>query len=169
MTLANRESVYGPILVAAFTNVGLPPEWGMAIARQESAFKPAVINNTGGDALRGGSRGLCQMSLKTARALGFVGDPDLLFQPVLNAQLAAKLCLSLTRQFKTAELKDIAAGYNSGKPFARCPASTVAYANNVVAYAAAYKERARALASGLLHQSAVAALAPVGVPVAAIV
>jgi soluble lytic murein transglycosylase-like protein len=148
--LVNRENLYGPILVAAFVSEGLPPEWGMAIARQESGFDPAAYVNTGGDAVRGGSRGLCQMSWLTAKGLGFLGQPEELFQPRVNADLAARLCKQLVRQFKTNDLRDIASGYNSGKPFARAPQPTqTVYAPRVVTFAMAYHQKAALIASSL--------------------
>lgn len=150
MTFTQREKLYSPILVAAFVSAGLPPEWGLAIARQESAFQPLAVVLTGGDLARGGSRGLCQMSWLTAKGLGFTGQPADLLIPRVNADLAASLCKQLVRQFKTQELRDIACGYNSGKPFARAPKSTrEVYAPNVVKFAAAYQNVARQLASEL--------------------
>ncbi len=148
--LVDNENKYAPILVAAFLSEGLPPEWGMAIARQESAFNPLAYVNSGGDKLRGGSRGLCQMSWLTAKGLGYLGQPSDLFTPRVNADLAARLCKQLIRQFRTHDLRDIAAGYNSGKPFARAPTSTqTIYAPRVLIFAAAYQSRAAVIASAL--------------------
>lgn len=137
---------YALILAVAFVNEGLPPEWGLAIARQESAFRPTALNMSSGDATRGGSWGLCQMSLLTARGLGYIGDNLGLLDPKVNAQLAAKLCKELSLRFKTMDLQDIASAYNSGKPYARAPASTkTVYVPRVLAGAEMYRDFARKL------------------------
>lgn len=153
MTFAEREALYGPVLVAAFASALLPPEWGLAIATQETRFQPNALNNTGGDLVRGGSRGLCQMSWKTAVGLGFTGVADDLYKPRVCADLAAKLCAELVRRWQTHELLDIASGYNSGRKYAQAPASTVVYAKNVVAYADHYRASAQVMAAELAKHS----------------
>lgn len=136
------------ILVIAFQNERLPPEWGLAIARQESNFKPAALNMSRGDATRGGSWGLCQMSLLTARGLGYVGDAQQLTDPKTNAALAAKLCSELVFRFKTNNLADIAAGYNSGKRLKDAPVSTrTVYVPRVVKFAEEYRPVAEQILS----------------------
>ena len=141
MELSDRERAYGAILRAAFKAEGLPVEWGMAIARQESCFEPATKVLTGGDAALGGSYGLCCMSLDTAKGLGYTGIADGLLDPTTNATLAAKYCRQLCDQFggDLGNLRDVAAGYNSGKPWAKAPKSTrTVYVPNVMRYAAFY-------------------------------
>ena len=150
MTFTQREALYLPYLVAAFMKLDLPPEWGVAIARQESPFLAAAVNNSAGDAKRGGSMGLCQMSLLTARGLGYVGQPTGLLDPVVNAALAAALCKEIVTRLKTRDLADVASAYNSGKPFAKAPQSTrTVYVPRVLAFALAYKERAQDAANKL--------------------
>ena len=134
---------YQLILVVAFHNVGLPPEWGLAIARQESNFAPKALNMSVADSTRGGSWGLCQMSLLTARGLGYVGTAAGLTDPQVNADLAARLCRELVTRFKTTSLADVAAGYNSGRTFAKAPASTrTVYVPRVLKFAQDYKATA---------------------------
>lgn len=148
---------YALILVIAFQNEGLPPEWGLAIARQESNFTPKALNMSAGDATRGGSWGLCQMSLTTARALGYVGTAQGLTDPKLNAALAAKLCKELVTRFKTVNLADVAAGYNSGKTFAKAPISTrTVYVPRVLKFSEQYRD----YAAGIVSQIAQAKSAP---------
>lgn len=77
---------------------------------------------TGGDGLRGGAYGLCQVTLKTAKGLGFVGPVELLLKPEVNADLAAKLVAQLHKRYT--QLADVAAAYNSGKPYAKAPQVT---------------------------------------------
>ena len=158
MTFTEREALYFPVLVAAFLRHSLPPEWGPAIAHQESAFTATATNNSAGDATRGGSLGLCQMSLLTARSLGFAGAPGQLLDPELNAELAATLCAHIVSVFKTRDLRDVASAYNSGKPFARAPKSTRnVYVPRVVAFATAYGPRAQETAAALAAASSAAA------------
>ncbi len=150
---------YALILVIAFQNEGLPTEWGLALARQESNFAPKALNMSAGDALRGGSWGLCQMSLKTARALGYVGAAEGLTDPQLNARLAAKLCKELVVRFRTTNLADVAAGYNSGKPFAKAPVSTrTVYVPRVLKFADAYRDYAKGIVSQVVAAQSAPAL-----------
>lgn len=138
MTLLNP-GPYGPILRDAFAELGLPPVWGIAIARQESAFRAGACNNSGGDAARGGSWGLCQVSLQTARALGFEGGPQHLLDPATNARLAAQLCSQLAARFGS-NLIDVAAAYNSGKSYQHAPESARDYAERVLAFSQQYAD-----------------------------
>lgn len=68
------------------------PAFGMAIVEQESAFDTWAQATDPRDLARGGSRGLVQMSLKTAQSLGFAQDADQLFFPSVNLDLFLKLC-----------------------------------------------------------------------------
>jgi soluble lytic murein transglycosylase-like protein len=140
MTLAERRAQFGPILRAAFVAEGLPGEWGMAIAHQESDFNADAQVLTAGDGRRGGSYGLCQMSLATAKGdLGYTGDGEGLKDPQVNARLAAQYCALLTKRIKSQELRDIAAAYNSGRPFSKAPKVTrTKYVPQVLAYAEQY-------------------------------
>ncbi len=150
---------YQLILVIAFHNAGLPPEWGLAIARQESNFKPAALNMSVADSKRGGSWGLCQMSLLTAKGLGYVGDASGLTDPQVNADLAARLCKEIMARFKTSSLADVAAGYNSGRTFAKAPMSTrTVYVPRVLKFAQDYKP----LADKILSQVAIVQSATAG-------
>ncbi len=172
MTFTQREALYFPILVAAFLRHNLPPEWGVAIARQESAFTAAASNNSAGDATRGGSWGLCQMSMLTARGLGFTGTTADLLNPEINAELAATLCAEISKRLKTTSLADVASAYNSGKPMARAPTSTrTVYVPRVLAFAATYRPRAEDVAKTIrastnsvsAQQMALPGIAPVAI------
>lgn len=142
MTLEERAVIYGPIIRRAFEAEGLPGAWGMAIACQESGFQPRAEVSTGGDARRGGSFGICQMSLATAQGdLGYLGGGEGLKDPLVNAQLAARYVKILIQRHKTNDLRDIAAAYNSGRPYATAPKSTRGqYVPRVLAYAQRYGE-----------------------------
>lgn len=109
----DRESLYLPILARAFHAVNLPPEMGPAIAKHESNFRATAVNATGGDLKRGTAIGLCQMTVTTARTLGFSGEPLELQGPSLNSELAAKLC---AHNWKATghSLEQTIAAYNCG-------------------------------------------------------
>lgn len=140
MNFLERQNAYGPILRAAFELEGLPGSWGCAIARRESLFRPDTEVLTGGDGRRGGSFGLCCVSMKTAHdELGYAGDADGLKSAPTNATLAAKYCALLSQRHKTDDLHDIAALYNSGRLYDHAPESTHAYVKDVVTFAQFYE------------------------------
>lgn len=130
---------YGPVVRRAFAAVGLPVEWGMAIAHVETGgtFNPGLRKMSGGDGALGGAWGLCQMTLDTAKRLGYDGDGEGLLEPRLNAGLAAELCVCNMKAFGK-DLRDVASGYNSGKPWARAKPEVKHYAELVVDHARIY-------------------------------
>lgn len=140
MLFKEREAKYLPILTKAFEVLGLPPALGPAIARQESGFIADIENLGPGDKERGGSYGLCQMSLKTAQSLGFIGTVEELKDPQINASLAADLCLHNLQKLQDHSnlqnvIRDLAAMYNSGKVFDKAPRITqMQYVPNVLKY-----------------------------------
>lgn len=141
--MSDNEAKYGPILRAAFVAEGLPGEWGMAISKWETGgtFDPNTVATDPRDLARGGSYGLCQMSLRTAQALGFQGDAKLLLDPWLNAHYAAALCAQ-NQRIVGSDLARVAAAYNCGCEHVlqgTVPADTASlYVPHVVRYAAEY-------------------------------
>lgn len=130
MSLKQREAKYLPVVATAFRNAGLPPELGCALARQESAWNPTATASHPGDLARGGAFGLCQMTLKTAREVLGHRDitPEQIFDPAVNAALAAELCVhnleslaGVTYSDTKAPLMDLAAMYNSGRRYDKAP------------------------------------------------
>lgn len=120
---------YHTLIETTFQELSLPAALGLAIARIESNFNPIAINLGPGDKQRGGAYGLCQMTFRTAKALGFKGKPENLYEPKLNVSLAAKLCDAnasrIKYKFDSLEWRqDILAMYNSGKSFKTAPAMT---------------------------------------------
>lgn len=117
----------------------LPVNWGLAIARQESGFRPWARNNIGGDKARGGAWGLFQVTLGTAQGLGYRGDGPGLLDPVVNADYAARLVAELRNQWHS--LQDVAAAYNSGKAYALAPATTrLVYCPRVLQFATGFEK-----------------------------
>lgn len=125
-----------PIAKKVAAKNGVPLSWLLAFADHESGFKGDAIAGAGtADAERGGSFGLVQMSLKTARQLGYTGPaPDLalvkgstyigpiapgtIFDAETNLTLGAKLMKQLSQSYG-GRFEDVAAGYNSGKSTAK--------------------------------------------------
>lgn len=123
MTPKEREKTYLLVVARAFAAQGLPPELGAAIAKQESNWDAAAVTMTGGDGARGGSYGLCQMSLKTAEGLDKGATAGRLLDAHYNATLAAQLCRENWDRYQ-GRIEDVIAAYNSGKPFFRAPEVT---------------------------------------------
>lgn len=115
---AARYKRFSPIVISTFRAHGLLPSWGLAIARQESDWCPWSKNTTdAGDIARGGAWGMFQMTLQTARGLGFTGTIDELRDLQTNTGLAAQLVKELNDKWHN--LADVYACYNSGKPLIR--------------------------------------------------
>lgn len=112
-------------VVNEFFARGLDPAVGCAIIQQESGWKADCRSpKSAEDEKYGGAYGLCQILPPTAKALGYEGPPEALFDPALNIRLLADLTESNARRFGHDPL-DLFAAHNSGKPFNRAPWSTV--------------------------------------------
>lgn len=139
LTYGGRLKRYRPLIEAAFMSKHLPVHWGLSIAKQESGFRPWARNDIGGDRRRGGAWGLFQMTLETAQGLGYRGDGPGLLDPVLNADYAARFIAELRNKWHN--LQDVAAAYNSGKPYPLAPATTrLTYCPRVVQFARDFEE-----------------------------
>lgn len=146
MTRDQRLTFLRPIIAQAFSHVGLPPTLGLALARQESDFRVDAVATHPADIARGGAYGALQMTLKTARGLGYQGPPEGLLDATENARWAAELCAQNAKRTKAPIgsqdwVYDLAAMYNSGRPFAKAPEVTRKdYAPRVWSF---YKEYAK--------------------------
>jgi len=78
-----------------------------AIARQESNFDPNAINPADP------SYGLMQVSLSTARALGYTGHPEGLLAPAVGIEWGAKALADIARRHRTVDAQ--LAVYNGGE------------------------------------------------------
>lgn len=134
------EAEFAPLAAEQFAKRQLPAALGPAIARQESGFIVKAQNMGPGDKERGGAHGLCQVTLATARALGWEGSVADLLLPEINCALAAELCVANMHSVKTPLgsdewIEDIAAMYNSGKVYKNAPRITaMQYVPNVLKY-----------------------------------
>jgi hypothetical protein len=89
---------------------GYPAEWFDAIAKVETLWRLDQVNNTGGDALYGGSYGPMQMTYKTAQSLGYHA-PDFLTNPGLAGDAAGEYLQS----GQILSFPDAIAWWNGGK------------------------------------------------------
>jgi soluble lytic murein transglycosylase-like protein len=112
------------LVVNEFTKRKLDPAVGCAIIQQESGWNANARSPVAAeDEKYGGAYGLCQILPPTAKALGYEGPPEGLFEPALNIQLLAELTASNAHRFGHDPL-DLFSAHNSGKPFNRAPWST---------------------------------------------
>ncbi len=104
-------------------SAGVDPAILLGIIKVESNWNPGATNLVGPDGARGGAYGLTQMTLRTARAF----DPDVtgeqLLDPVTNLRFAG-LLLADNRSRAGADWRDVAAMWNSGRPFDQAPEVT---------------------------------------------
>lgn len=118
----------------------IPVEWLYAFARQESSMRPGIITRTGGDGERGGAFGLFQVTLKTARAYGFKGQPTELLDIDTNTYWACQ-DIKYWRARHGDSILDVYARYNSGKTYSRAPLEhTRVAAKRVMTYVNLYKQ-----------------------------
>ena len=86
----------------------IPPDWIRAIILTESSGNPNAKGPTG-------DYGLMQITVPTARALGFTGHPDELFNPEINIWLGARLLAEIQSRGITT-LPELYSAYNCGNP-----------------------------------------------------
>jgi soluble lytic murein transglycosylase-like protein len=94
----SREHAYDVAIAAAAERWKVPVALIKAIIAQESEFQPRATALDRGDGARGGSYGLMQISLATARALGFRGAGQDLFDPAINVNLGARYLRDLLHE-----------------------------------------------------------------------
>lgn len=94
---------------------GIPPAMVAAIMQEESGGDPNAENLSGGDAARGGSYGLMQVSLLTAQGYGYTGDASGLLDPDTNLEYATAYLGDLFREYG-GDVNDTIAAYNAGSP-----------------------------------------------------
>lgn len=96
----------------AFAARNLNPDWIDAIAYVESNWNKYAVNNTGGDALRGGSYGATQMSLRTLRESGYTGTIEAYLD---DATLQGKYSAEYASKGSPQSFDDLCAWWNAGR------------------------------------------------------
>lgn len=111
--------------------VSVESSWNPRAYRHEPKFFDRYVKGTpwmklwGGDSRRlAASYGLGQLMYSTAVRAGFPRDrpPEDLYDPRVNLDLTARHLAGLNHRF--GNVRDVAAAYNSGRPFAKAPAYT---------------------------------------------
>lgn len=122
LTLEQRAGRVLPLVLAAVAEHGggaVGPQLVMGVIRKESDFAPWATATHPGDLARGGSYGLMQMSLETARALGYRGEPGDreqltgLYDPRTNLSLGVRYLADLLRS-TNGNVAAAVSGYNAG-------------------------------------------------------
>lgn len=102
---------YFPVTDLARADLGVPPEWTLAIARRESEFNPVVVSPAGALGLMQVMPGTAQ---DMARALGVdYSRGRLTSDPAYNARLGAAYLRKLFDEFGDSPVL-VAVGYNAG-------------------------------------------------------
>ena len=135
------------IITAAAETHKVPPALALGLAYRESSLVPTARGDKG-------ERGLFQLMPATARAVGFEGDLDGLFEPSVNAFYGLKHLAGLLQKYKS--IPAAVSAYQHGTP----TRENDAYTLDVLAYA-------RRFESSLFFARASAVLFPVAVGVAA--
>lgn len=109
-----NENAFDAIVGSAVDAMGTPAHIIKAVIAKESSFNPRAIKAE--PQIKDASRGLMQLLLATARALGYRGEPDGLFDPVASIEGGAKY---LARLYAAARKKgggweDALSAYNAG-------------------------------------------------------
>lgn len=89
---------------------GVPPAILKAVVEHESAWNPDAIRNE--PQIQDASRGLGQLLYRTAKSIGFTGQPDDLFDPATNLAFTAKY-LAFQYQ-RTGSWPSAVSAYNGG-------------------------------------------------------
>ncbi len=136
-------SAYDDLISQWAATYGLPFSLVKAIVQVESGFDPNAENLTGGDAARGGSYGLMQVSLETAQGYGYDIDTtgQGLLDPSTNLQYG---CMYLADCYSQAagDIAKTAAAYNGSS-------STGSYATAVLKYNAQFSSGSGSQGGGL--------------------
>jgi soluble lytic murein transglycosylase-like protein len=108
-------NTYDDLFYRASEQYGVSFSWLKAIAGAESDWNPRAYRAE--PHINDASRGLMQLLLKTARSLGYTGEPDGLYDPATNIDLGAKLISENVSRFGDS-FERVYSAYNSGSPTA---------------------------------------------------
>lgn len=154
LSRAERAARVLPIVEAAVSGTSLTAAVVMGVIQQESDFYPDATATAAADLARGGAYGLMQMTLQTARGLGYkgaAGSRDTLtglYDPAANVALGVRYLADLYRT--TRDIDAAVSAYNAGlsgeragdakrtRNDAAAPFINQAYVDKVKAFAAAF-------------------------------
>lgn len=162
---AAYDSIIGPLA----TRAGVPVDLVKGIISVESQWNPDAENLTGGDAARGGSYGLMQMSLETAQGMGYTGTAEGLKDPTTNLTYGIQF-LGWAYTETGGDYVKTAAAYNGGRLGASGTYTDQSYIDKVLAAAQSFvqsvtqlADQADAAASGDVGSTLLAILVTAGV------
>lgn len=110
--LFQDENAYDAEILRAANTTGVPVAVLKGLIGVESAFKPKAFRAE--PAISDASRGLMQILYRTAKAVGYAGSQEGLFDPGQNVLYGAKFLRDLLLKYKN--LPDAVASYNMGHP-----------------------------------------------------
>lgn len=102
---------FDDLILDASQRYGVPFLWVKAFIGTESSFRPEAIREE--EAINDASRGLMQVLGRTARALGYEGSLDGLFDPAINIDLGTKLMAEIIGR-EGPDFRRVYSAYNSG-------------------------------------------------------
>lgn len=105
--------MYDDIISTYSVQFNVPEPWIRGVIQTESSFNPNAYRAE--PQINDASYGLMQLLYKTAQGLGYVGDPNGLFDPDTNIMLGTKLLGQLRVKYGD-DVNAIYSAYNSGSP-----------------------------------------------------
>lgn len=121
---------YSALINKWASTYGVPVSWVKAVIMTESSGNPDAYRAE--PAIGDASYGLMQLLYRTAKGLGYTGDPSGLYDPDTNIQLGTKL-IGQIRQNVGDDYVRMYSAYNSGNPDKYLTSSTVQqHVNNAV-------------------------------------
>lgn len=112
MALFSGEAKFNKEFLAVSKETGVPVSLLKGLAAAESAFNPSAMRSE--PHIRDASRGLLQILERTAKGVGFQGDPAQLFTPVVGLRYGAKYLRELLERYP--DVTQAIASYNMGSP-----------------------------------------------------
>jgi len=100
-------------IAQAAANFNVPVSWIQAVIETESSWNPQAYRAE--PRINDASYGLMQLLYRTARGLGYTGQPDGLYDPETNINLGARLLGELRRKHGD-DFRRVYSAYNSGNP-----------------------------------------------------
>lgn len=155
--LNDDKKKYLPLIKTYADRYGIDPFIFAGLVAKESGFNPKAFRREAGykwgtnpdfpdpdgdGPLIGGdaSYGLVQIMYSNAKAMGYSGEPNGLFDPDLNLHFGAIFFKGLLTRY--GNYPDALSAYNSGRPLAKAPDSTANdYVPKTTGYAAYFKDQ----------------------------
>jgi soluble lytic murein transglycosylase-like protein len=139
--------MYESIIAAASETYAVPVPWIQAVIGTESSWKADAYRYEA--SIKDASYGLMQLLSTTAKALGYSGTPEGLYDPETNINLGTKLLSQLRTRYGD-NFSRVYSAYNSGNPDKYLTSSQV---GSNVSRALTWLEKYASEAAGAVVQS----------------